>query len=655
MSNLSIPESVVDIDQRLQALEARFGDFTYNTKKVVQSEVKKRWKIPAQANTTFGAVPAFVVETNDPWKANRVRFYCPQIHQKDTPVKSLPWAKPINNRGGFDDCGAWVPPAGSMIMLVFENGNRDLPYWLGTTSFKSRGPEGQDIDYPMEEYDKYHRGHRGGYLIGPKDESSVYPSWNNESYNGYDLTSKEDFAEEAEIQKKTVINNIYGDKTPQKHMIKYVDGLYSCYHRGKRMEIVSSLGTGMIFKDDFMHDSSSFAHPDCGGEPKSNQPCIDEDGNPVEQSDSCGQSEGGQPGNEYFKHQNECRMYRGPGTPQNNKVELPQTGWQLLTYGGGTLLFDDSVEEPRGIPSWEKSMEDFDFGCTDKITGKTAWISMTGVGVYLSDIEDESGIRGEHSGFKAITPTGNFIELNDHTTGECTAGEKRGVRIGSSALHGLIMADEGNEQCSPKRKGGKFPDFEDGGIPVAKATKGFVKLFSGYGIEVELNDSTDQSKTVEQYFRIFSPQKDNKDRGPHELRMQEKASGPGQVMLRCGGDFFCATYDSHVTVVGDVEKNPSDKITYVSDTNIEITKNFYLNTAKNHALLADEKVFLLAGTDSKGSSGDCGPSIYPVLCLSDRGITISDRVFVSASANAECANIFQLTPFHQCEKPEGCS
>ena len=50
----------------------------------------------------------------------------------------------------------------------------------------------------------------------------------------------------------------------------------------------------------------------------------------------------------------------------------------------------------------------------------------------------------------------------------------------------------------------------------------------------------------------------------------------------------------------------------------------------------------------------CQACIWPVLCLSPKGITISDLVYVSASPDARCADIMQLLPFHSCEKFEGC-
>ena len=120
------------------------------------------------------------METIDPWKQGRVRFFSPLLHNPDTPVKALPWAYPISNQGGFDDCGCtWVPPAGSKLCILFESGNRGWGFYIGTTWDRDRS-KGWDI--PVPEYERIHRGHRGGYLVGP-NETQVFPPWNTENYN----------------------------------------------------------------------------------------------------------------------------------------------------------------------------------------------------------------------------------------------------------------------------------------------------------------------------------------------------------------------------------------------------------------------------------------------------------------------------------------
>lgn len=644
-----------ELNLRLKVLENKFQDLKNSTKRTVQSEIKRKWHMPAQNYSTMGVIRGVCLNTIDPWKKNRVQFFTPFFDKLNTPIEKLPWAEPISAMGGFDDCGlTWVPPAGTILMLVFENGDRDSAYYLGTIWGTKRSDK---TGYPNPEYEKIHEGHRDGYFIG--QEKQFLPQWNTDNYQGFDIYSNKDLEQEIDRQKKLSYPHIYGFKSPQKHLFKLDDGDYKCYHRWKRIEIQSSLGGWMCFKDDPLHPGGQWAHPECcsGGE----APCTDEEGNPVENI-SCngGNVNKDVCANKYFKHKNECRPIKGPMADsgyQNNKCDLPQLGIQILSHAGGTIVFDDSVEEPITIPEWERVLEDFSFGCTNKFTGKLYIQSPLGHLIKLNDIEDESNIRGEENGIMLLSASGNIIELNDHTVGDCTAGEKRGIKIRSTSLHELIMADEGNEQCSPVRKAGKYPDYEDGGKPVANANKAYVKLKSGYGIEVELNDSTDQTKTVSQFFRIHSPQKDNTDRGPHQFVMIETPEGPGQVVIRAGGDYVCSTYDNHITIIGDKEKNPSNRLCFVSESAIDIAEEYYLNSCKNHVVLAKEKALILAGEDAPPADGgeNCAPTVFPVLCLTDRGITISDRVFVSASPDAGCASLFHLTPFHSCQKPEGCN
>ena len=641
-----------ELEERLLVLENKFADIQDSNRRTVQSEIKKKWITPVQQYVTNGIMRGVCLNTIDPWKKNRIQFFTPFFDKLNTPVDKLPWADPISAMGGFYDCGlVWVPPAGSIVMLVFENGDRDAAYYIGTVWGIKRS---EKTGYPNPEFEKIHEGHREGYIIGQPRQ--FLPQWNTDNYQGFDVYSNQDLETEIDRQNKLSFPHIYGMKTPQKHGIKLDDGDYKCYHRWKRIEIQSSLGGWMCFKDDPLHPGGQWAHPECcSGGGGGDAPCSDEEGNPVEQPDCKNKKlNNSSCSNKYYKHKNECRPIKGPfanSSWQNNKCDLPQLGIQILSHAGGTVVFDDSVEEPNTIPEWESVLEDFNFGCTNKFTGKVYIQSQFGHIIKLNEIEDESAVRGEENGIEIVSAAGNYIKLNDHTIKDCTAGEKRGIRIGSTALHELIMADEGNQQCSPTRK--------EGGEPIAKATKAYVKLKSGYGIEIELNDSSDQSKTVNQFLRIHSPQKDNTERGPHQFVMIETPEGPGQVVIRAGGDYVCSTYDNHITIIGDKEKNPANRISFTSDNSLEKTENDYINAAKNHLFLAKEKALILAGTDAfppaDSEDQNCVPTIYPVLCLTEKGITISDRVFVSASPDSSCASLYQLTPFHSCESPPKCS
>ena len=652
---MGIFRRIHDLTHRIRRIEERDTEAEAKSKRYVH-EMMSSFMTNIQSQRQYGLFLALCVDTIDPLKLNRVRYFSPLHHSSNAQIRNLPFANPISSFGGFDDCGSsWVPPAGSTLCMTFENGHPKAGYYHGTTWHRDRGPDtgekgGHNWNFNLDEYYKIHEGHRLGYLVGPNDGSQVFAPWNNESYNGFDPDSSDDFDPDPEAQKRIAFPNIYGFKTPQKHMLKLVDGDYNCNHRWKRLVLQSGGGSGyMIFKDDHMHPAGQWAHPDCegGGSSSSNiENCLDEDGNPIEKPEDCGLEFG--PGdspargwddtfaNPFFKHKNECWPYAGPGTPQNNRVELEQGGIQLLSGSGHTFIFDDSVEEPQGIPNWERSLEPFDFGCTDIFKGSTSWISATGHKIEMSDVESDTNIRGEENYIRILSAAGNRIELNDHSIGSSSAGNLRGITLESTSKHSIQMMDEENEQELQPR--------QDGGIPVSKATKAFVKIRSGYGIQIEMNDDASQEETQQQFFQITSPQTDNTDRGPHVLRMQEKADGPGQVFLRCGGDYICSVNDDHYTIVGDREKNPTNKITIVSKHTVDQSQGFHFSEADTHAMLAKEVILLMAGDDQQSDEG-CSPFIWPVLCWSPKGITISDKVFVTATDSAQTASLFGLEPF----------
>ena len=644
---MGLTDQLATLDNRLQQVEARFADLGYTTKNLVVSEMKKRWRFLPQAETYFGMYLALCIDTFDPWKQNKVRFFSPFFNHPDTKVNQLDWAWPISSMGGFDDCGLnWVPPAGSMLCIMFDRGYRESAYYIGTTWSRNRGPDGEhNFDYTIPEYNELHEGNRKGYLVGKNDGSQVLPPWNTENYNGLDINSFEEFEDDPDHQRIMTYPHIYGFKTPQKHMFKMVDGNYKCQQRWKRMEVLSSCGNWMLFKDDHLHPGGQWAHPSCGCGGGDVGDCEDGDGNPKEKPEKCpteGVDTDSKCANKYYKHENECRPYKGPGTPQNNKCDLDQAGIQFLSTSGHTIVMDDSVEEPSGKPEWERSTRSFDFGCTDKYEGKSYWKSATGHLIEMNDFEEDDQIRGEDNYIRLQSAAGNLIEMNDHSITKDLAGEKRGITMRSTSNHSIEMIDNENDQEPPVRK--------DGGVPTPKAKKAFVRIRTGYGLEIALNDYQppdtpgDQEETVNQNLQIFCPQKDNEERGPHIMRFQEVPDGPGYVWLNVGGDYLATTYDNHVTVVGRKDDNPSNKVTSVSRHTVIDTEEYYINVAEVHAFIADKIILLMAGKDCKPPPGgtECGPCVWPVLCLSPKGMTISDRVYVSASPDAPCIDLYHL-------------
>ena len=424
----SIMTEIENVKGTLEELEARVGELGFDTKQYVTSSVKKAWRSLQQPSMLIGMYTALCVDTQDPLQRGRVRFWSPFLYKMDTQYDEVDWALPISAMGGFDDCGmTWVPPAGSTLVLFFERGARSSPYYIGTTFSSYRGPENDNVfNIDMREYYKIHAGHRKGYMVGANDESQVYQPWNTENHNAFTHDTMDDFNRDVNAKENMTYPHIYGFKTPQKHYIKMDDGNYKCNHKYKRFEIMSSCGGFMIFKDDHLHPAIQVCNPtpnQGSNSPSDQYKCNDKEGNPLEKTEcppSTDMSE--QPMNPYFKCQSEQRAYYGHGTPQNNKIDLKQSGWQVLSHSGHTIRMDDSVDEPQGVPEWEQAMNSFDFGCNDKYVGKTNWESATGHIIEMSDKESDTKIRGKDNYIRLLSALGNKVELNDETTSQKMGG-----------------------------------------------------------------------------------------------------------------------------------------------------------------------------------------------------------------------------------------
>ena len=747
---MSLSQKIADLERKIESLYFQLGDVDYSTKAIARSDQQN--KRPDTKDMFFGVMIGLVVETIDIWKQNRIKFFHPKLHRPDIQIKELPWANPISSMGGFDDSGlSWVPPAGSSVALVFESGDRSSAFYIGTIWQRNRGPQGNHnwgVNHLMTEYLRIHEGHRKGYLVGPNDESQALPPWNTESYNGFDLTSVLDFSEKPEVQKLITYPNIYGFKTPEKHMLKMVDGDPKCNRRWKRIELMSSTGNWLMLKDDHLHYGGQWAHPDCRvtfpntdelvedgdvsclasvkeqnpNEDLARQRGLDrgivatDRGENVNNDDYtnigataralatqeqkareivpdpintdeipiCGKlitetpvpaftsnARTGHPKsthykeqkgqNPYFKHENECRPYKGPETPQNNTCDLPQTGVQLMSVSGHTFVMDDSVRHPFGIPDWERSTKPFSFGGDNTYEGRTYIKSATGHMIELSDLEEEAEIRSEWNGIKLLTAFGNRIELNDHEKERCIAGKHRGISMQTTSEHQFEMIDEDLEYCFDKRKSlspEKQNEEQDpvghGGDPKPLAKKAYIKIRSGYGLEFLMKDDFDQLRTDQQFIQIYCPHYEN-CRGPHIHRFQEKQSGPGYVFLRVAGNHIVATTDDHIEVIGEIGgcSEAANKIEIISNFKLVYTKNYYVNmTDKSHIFLAKEFIALLAGTDGEDGSPKLGRIL--MYDTSTGAIRASSKIIGSLGEKDPCMSIFSLLPFakNKCDSDE---
>jgi len=724
-----IKESLEKIWKMINRHEQRLKEMNFNEQ--FNALFNKKFNILQQMNSYYGVHLALCIDTRDPFKQNRVKYFSPVLHtplefsglglpgggtgpSQVTKISELEWAWPISSMGGFDDCGLnWVPPPGSMLAIMFLNGDANQAYYIGTTWYRDKGPIQHDNwNYQIPEYYKVYEGHRQGYMVGKNDESQVFPPQNTDNYQGFDVEGNIDIDVNPDPSILTTYPHIYSINTPEKHRVIMDDGDPKCNRRWKRLEIISSMGNLFLMKDDPYHHCGEWLNPQCfipavdiipevcqisittyvpdGGaisniitfEPQGSQyPCP-------QGPDNCprlgGDDGSGLPDytldqeylgteflcpsktpfpevvlpqipedclngiingltdicftfnnlgkNKYQKHRQQCFPY------YCQDCGLLQSGIQIRSRSGATLVMDDSVEEPRERTEWERTLKEFDMdGCTGNFKGRTYWKSATGHYIEMADIEVQPSLRSERNGINIVTACGNKICLNDHTKPGCIAGELRGIHIESTSKHQIDLCDNTNKQCSDIRRG-----CEKGG-PYAK--KAFVRIRSGYGLTMTFADADDQTKTDQQYIQIMSPQKDNLIRGPHVFHMQEKADGPGQVFLRAGGDYIVYSYDQFVEVVGEEKDNPSDKMEFISRNKLVSVRNVYYNKSGTHVFWADDYIFLLAGRDiPNGPVGKGDPVIYPVCVAYEQipeyvshvtGIKASEHVFASALKEPE--------------------
>jgi hypothetical protein len=599
---------------KIQSIENNFNEMQKNLYRHVQKAIRDNHPVEKQSEAFYGIKLALCVDTKDPLGLCRVKFYSPALHDINTPIKSLPFARPVMNFGGFDDSGGmWVPPAGSTLILIFENGDRDAPYYIGTTWTGFRGlPPSYNWNYPVQEFFQYHSNRGEGYLVGATDGSQTRPPWNTEFYNIPDFDDINTFEQDPNAKKKITVPYGKGLKTEEKHRLKFVDGQYDCNYRFKRVELASGDGNLILLKDDHLHSAQMWGNPSCCGGGITLPDCTDAEGNPIESASCENPSNMGDVGcsNPLYKRQDECFGLIGVGTPLNNRVELPQSGMQFLSRSGQSIVMDDSVNTPQGNPGWQRTLHPFDYGCDNTFKGKMQLKSSTGHQITLNDSEDDPEIRSSENGIFLRTATGNRVDLNDHTLGGGIAGDQRGILIESTSMHTLEFNDGDNEQASSPR--------QNDGQPNPKAKSAFVMLRSGYGLQMLMRDDSSQESTDNQFIELLAPMKDNTQYGPHILRMQESASGPGIVYLRAGGVYFAQSINDWIETVGTDDTAPVVKFTQVKGSYVIDSEDLYFNHASIIASFSEEFTLFLSDRDCiDPETGEHVPCLYPVLYFKD--------------------------------------
>lgn len=628
-----------DLENRIQKLESSVAKSGYVLKETLAVNSNRAQRLTPQDTAIYGMQVCLCVSTLDPLKRGRIKIYHPSFYDNKISDLSTNWASPISVGGCFDDAGGiFVPPAGSKVAVLFHNGDPNDAYYVGGVWDGHRGSDGEHLpywyNYPyMQEYNCLYDGKRNGYLVGDNTGDQVLPPWNTESYFGYDQDTVGDFYNDPTQQLLTTVPHISGIKTPGKHSIKMDDGDPYCNYRYKRFELNSSRGNFIIMKDDHLHPSQQYAFsnnldnlipcqdpnsevplefPCCTDSSAVPQACVNvvcPPSNTPGSVTSPSVNKTNQFSNPFFKRQEEMRPHLGAPNPQNNKCNLPQSGIQFQSLSGHQFVLDDSVNQPTGVPDWQL---DFNYGCDGVYRGKVYITSAHGHLIQLDDSETAPfvGVRDEANQLLLKSALGNKIALNDHTipgtqgTNSCPpgfAGSKNGIFMRTVCDHVLEMSNEGLQFCGDVPRKSQDDPLTQDEINSRKATQpgfnGYVKLRTGYGLQLLMQDKDIQSKTSNQFITLTAPQTTNTVRGPHLLGMQESETGAGAVFLRSGGVYYNFSYDASIEVVGTPDQNPASKFSTISQNYLIDAKGYYYLHAKNAMILSDDKIFLLAGKD----------------------------------------------------------
>lgn len=84
----------------------------------------------------FGKFKAQVTNNQDPEKRGRVKVRCPKVLGKD----ESGWCVPCLPFAGMDKGLFFLPEVGDFIWIEFEEGNPDLPIWVGSWWNSSEPP-----------------------------------------------------------------------------------------------------------------------------------------------------------------------------------------------------------------------------------------------------------------------------------------------------------------------------------------------------------------------------------------------------------------------------------------------------------------------------------------------------------------------------------
>lgn len=502
----------------------------------------------------YGIHLGVCVDTRDPWKMGRITVYCPVVHNLKTASylteTSLPWARPCSAFGAIDDMGSiFIPPEGSVVLILFEAGHREAPFYIGSTWIPKKSDASKDeSDFtPEREISRWSSGKRNSD-IKTGETNSLFPPWNNESYYGEDLQVKQggqsilanntrnlqlytDLDEEKKGKygegystkgwRSFDTPHIYGIKTPEKHMIQFDDGSYDRENKlwGKRLVVQSSKGSFIIMKDD-ADQTAEEIYKHKFWDSKNDNVSV---------------------GNEPFDK------------PANkHTIELNHTGVQIQSFGGGRLIIDDKIQgnlKPNGVNEWNSTFPPI----PEK--GIRLWRTMTRLEshtehrITLSDHhEDKEFQRSSNDGIFLSSACGHYMGMIDHTDNTGKAGSNRKIHIQSTSGHKIELKDNKCTVKSPtirsnaRYSGKNQRDYRDNFIydsPKSMSNgqdlgeKVCLKITSGFGHYLLFEDGSKQDKVTEQFLILSNAPGWNE---PHNFLKMNQSSGNKLVHLNCAGE-----------------------------------------------------------------------------------------------------------------------
>jgi hypothetical protein len=508
----------------------------------------------------YGIYMGVCVDTRDPWKIGRIMVYCPIIHnlrQEGVSESNLSWASPCSPFGAIDDVGCtFIPTEGSTVLLMFQGGDRESVFYIGTTWIPKKADPSNNVYAfnPQREGYRWSSGNRNSDIkTGLKD--SLMPPWNNESYYGNDLSPKESdqtqdsggeyiiaasdtqniqLIEGLNEERRGVLGegystqgwrskdipHMYGIKTPEKHFILFDDGSYEREKKlwGKRLVVQSSRGNMIIMKDD------------CD---KTAEEIYD---------------------NKYWDSHNDRLSTGGQAFDKignNHSVELNHTGIQIQSLGGGRLIIDDKIkgdlEEKQN--EWRNKFPPMPKEGKKLYRTMVRLESHTEHRITLSDHHDkDEKIRSEKDGIFLSTACGHYVGMIDHTDMNGKADKERKIHIKSTSGHEIIFSDYQCKVKSPMvRSTSRYsgtgqrgyrdndvydrPNFQPNGKGMGEQV--CIKIKSGFGQYMLFEDGSNQEKPTEQYIKISNAPGWN---DPVNFLLMNQVVNKKLVHLNCAGE-----------------------------------------------------------------------------------------------------------------------